>query len=67
LSYCINPPDQLRRAGSYVRRVLDGDKPGDLPVQLPVKYGMVINMKTVKAIGLSPPASLLARADDIVE
>jgi putative ABC transport system substrate-binding protein len=67
LSYGINPPDQLRRAGSYVRRILDGDKPGDLPVQLPVKYEMIVNMKTAKAFGLTPPASLLARADDIVE
>jgi putative tryptophan/tyrosine transport system substrate-binding protein len=67
LSFGINPPDQLRRAGGYVRRILDGEKPGDLPVQLPVKYEMIINMKTANALGLTPPSSLLARADDIIE
>src|SRR5437879_509066 len=67
LSFGINPPDQLRRAGGYVRRILDGEKPGDLPVQLPIKYEMIINMKTAKAFGLTPPSSLLARADDIIE
>jgi putative ABC transport system substrate-binding protein len=67
LSYGINPPDQLRRAGSYVRRVLDGEKPGDLPVQLPLKYEMIINMKTAKAFGLTPSPSLLARADEVIE
>lgn len=67
LSFGINPADQLRRAGSYVRRILDGEKPGDLPVQLPVKYEMTINMKTARAFGLTPPSSLLARADEIIE
>lgn len=67
LSFGINPPDQLRRAGGYVRRILDGEKPGDLPVQLPIKYEMIINMKTAKAFGLTPPSLLLARADDIIE
>jgi putative ABC transport system substrate-binding protein len=67
LSFGINPPDQLRRVGGYVRRILDGEKPGDLPVQLPVKYELTINMKTAKAFGLTPPPSLLARADDLIE
>jgi putative ABC transport system substrate-binding protein len=67
LSFGINPPDQLRRAGGYVRRILDGEKPGDLPVQLPIKYEMIVNTKTAKAFGLKPPSSLLARADDIIE
>jgi putative ABC transport system substrate-binding protein len=67
LSFGINPPDQLRRAGGYVRRILDGEKPGDLPVQLPTKYEMIVNLKTAKAFGLVPPPSLLARADEIIE
>jgi len=67
LSFGIYPPDQLRRAGSYVRRILDGDKPGDLPVQLPVKYEMIVNLKTANAFGLSPPPSLLGRADEVID
>jgi putative tryptophan/tyrosine transport system substrate-binding protein len=67
LSYGINPPDQLRRVGSYVRRILDGEKPGNLPVQLPLKYEMIINMKTAKAFGLTPQPSLLGRADEVIE
>jgi putative ABC transport system substrate-binding protein len=67
MSFGINPPDQLRRAGGYVRRILDGENPGNLPVQLPIKYEMIINMKTAKTFGLMPPPSLLARADEIIE
>lgn len=67
LSFGINPQDQLRRAGAYVRRILDGEKPANLPVQLPVQYEMIVNLQTAKAFGLTPPSSLLSRADEIIE
>jgi ABC-type uncharacterized transport system substrate-binding protein len=67
LSYGIDTRDQYRRAAAYVDRVLKGEKPDDLPVQLPVKYELVVNLKTAKALGLSVPPSLLARADKVIE
>jgi putative tryptophan/tyrosine transport system substrate-binding protein len=67
ISFGINPPDQLRRAGSYVQRILTGEKPGNLPVQLPVKYELIINLKTAKALNLTVPPTLLARADEVIE
>jgi putative ABC transport system substrate-binding protein len=67
LSYGPDPVDILRRAATYVDRILRGEKPGDLPVQFPTKFEMIVNLKTAKALGLDVPQSILLRADEVIE
>jgi putative ABC transport system substrate-binding protein len=67
ISYGPNYVDQFRLAAGYVDRILKGEKPADLPVQAPVKYETVLNMKTAKALGLDVPAQVLVRADEVIE
>ena len=67
LSYGPYQVDAYLRAATYVDRILRGEKPGDLPVQLPTKYEMVVNLKTAKALGLAIPPSILLRADEVIE
>jgi putative ABC transport system substrate-binding protein len=67
IAYGVDPVDLFRRAPTYIDRILKGAKPADLPVQLPTKFEMAINVKTAKALGLDVPPSLLARADEVIE
>ena len=67
VSYGPDLLDQYRRAAGYIDRILKGEKPAELPVQAPTKYELAVNLKTAKAISLDVPATVLARADEVLE
>jgi putative tryptophan/tyrosine transport system substrate-binding protein len=67
MSYGIDQVDLFRRATSYVDRILRGEKPGDMPVQLPTKFEFVVNLRAARALGLALPLPLIGRTDEVIE
>jgi putative ABC transport system substrate-binding protein len=67
LSYGANEPDLFRRSARFVKKILDGGKLSDMPIEQPIKFELVVNLKTAKALGLTVPQSFLARADEVIE
>ena len=67
LSYANDLSDTVRRAATYIDRILRGEKPGDLPVQFPTKFEMALNLKTAKALGLAVPPSIMLRVDEVID
>jgi putative ABC transport system substrate-binding protein len=67
ISYGPNSVEPSRRAAGYIDRILRGEKPSNLPVQAPTRYELIVNLKTAKALGLTIPPALLARADEVIE
>ena len=67
MSYGANLPDLYRRAGDFVDKILKGAKPGDIPIEQPIKFDLIVNLTAAKAIGVTIPPALLSRADEVIE
>ena len=67
MSYGTHFPDLFRRAAAYADRIIKGERPGDLPIQLPARFELIVNMRVAKALGLTVPDSLLLQADEVIE